>query len=260
MESSKIYHGGGKPKTRFSSAGIDTDRLVAITGADTTPKVLDSKIAVGANIGKQTLNPGGDEQLQIFAFDRNVKVTMNDTTQNYLSSKLTAGTGIQTTLLNPGGNEQYQISATGKPLITMAFATVGVFSVGTDIPAPVNGAWPGGVQGYGIGANATKLTAIWACINRFKSTDGVSTIDFELRRLTADGTRTVPYPGTGGTVVRVLQMSFPNTAGAFRYYLAGAANGLSDSVDAGQMVFCRCSAKSVDLVEGVTILAFWELQ
>ena len=54
----------GADKTKLDGL---TDTLVKASAADTTPKVLDQKIAAGTNISLALLNPGADEQLQITA-------------------------------------------------------------------------------------------------------------------------------------------------------------------------------------------------
>ena len=261
MQSSKIYHGGGKPKTRFSSLGEGggLDEKVKVSNIDTTPNYLVGKMTF-TNLHGSVQNPGGDERLNIEDEGKGA-VTLNDTTPNYLSSKLTAGAGIQNTILNPGGNEQLQINNTReKTLYTMTFSYNANIDINTLIPAPVNGLWAGNVHGYVIGANAT-LKAIWVCINRFKTINETSYMRFVLKYLTADGSFTTPVTVTGGTTLREIELTdFPDSGGSFRYYYAGFLNGLSDNVSAGEMVFCRCGLNDIDTVEGVTLLAFWELQ
>lgn len=67
MDTSKIYHGGGKAKTRFSSLGESggLDEKVKTSVADTTQNYLSSKLTAGVGISTVLLNPGGNEQFQV---------------------------------------------------------------------------------------------------------------------------------------------------------------------------------------------------
>lgn len=65
--SSLIYHGGGKGQGAGfpAPAGSVLDEKVKITTNDTTPNFLDSKLVLDGRLSKATLNPAGNEQLQI---------------------------------------------------------------------------------------------------------------------------------------------------------------------------------------------------
>lgn len=65
METSKIYHGGGKAKTGFSAGLPGPDVKAKVSAADTTTNYLDSKIVVSGAITKSILNPGANETLQL---------------------------------------------------------------------------------------------------------------------------------------------------------------------------------------------------
>jgi hypothetical protein len=65
--SALIYHGGGNSQGAGFPApgGSVLDEKVKITTNDTTPNFLDSKIALNGRLSKTTLNPAGNEQLEI---------------------------------------------------------------------------------------------------------------------------------------------------------------------------------------------------
>ena len=49
----------------ITTAPVSNDHKVAVTGADTTPNYLASKLVAGTNVTLTTLNPGANEQIQI---------------------------------------------------------------------------------------------------------------------------------------------------------------------------------------------------
>jgi hypothetical protein len=92
---------------------------VKVTGADTTADYLASKLSAGTGIVLTTLNPGGDEIIEISSpgatTDEQVKVSSADTTTGYLSAKIVVDNGTNTTsplessIVNPSGDEDYRI-------------------------------------------------------------------------------------------------------------------------------------------------------
>lgn len=88
---------------------VDGD-VVSVSVDDTTPSYLEAKIAAGTNVSLATLNPAGDEELEISAADPTVKVTSDDTTAGYLLAKLAAGTGVSLTETNPAGDEDVTVA------------------------------------------------------------------------------------------------------------------------------------------------------
>lgn len=90
---------------------ISAGTLVKVSENDTTPGNLEDKIVAGDGIDLATLNPGGNEQLEISS-EGTVKVTAVDTTAGFLSDKLIAGSEITLTVLNPGGDEDLEIEYT----------------------------------------------------------------------------------------------------------------------------------------------------
>lgn len=92
---------------------------VKITSNDTTADYLASKLSAGAGITLTTLNPGGDETIEISSpgstTDEQVKVSAADTTAGYISTKTVVDNGTNATnpltssILNPGSNESYRI-------------------------------------------------------------------------------------------------------------------------------------------------------
>jgi hypothetical protein len=92
---------------------------VKITASDTTADYLASKLSAGAGITLTTLNPGGDETIEISSpgstTDEQTKVSAADTTTGYLSTKIVvdnntnATSPLEASIVNPGGDEDYRI-------------------------------------------------------------------------------------------------------------------------------------------------------
>lgn len=121
----------------FFGSGSGGDQ-VKITAADTTADYLNAKIAAGANISLVTLNPGGNEQLQISSVDERAKVSAGDTTTGLLEDKIVAGTGLTITKLNPGGNEQLAVGITaGVVKLLQTRSAELVVDAGTTALAPI---------------------------------------------------------------------------------------------------------------------------
>lgn len=93
-----------------------TDINAKVSSDDTTTGFLEDKIVAGSNVTITTLNPGGNETLEISSTggpgtDELVGVSANDTTPGYLEDKVVSGSnGITVTTLNDGGDEDLQIS------------------------------------------------------------------------------------------------------------------------------------------------------
>lgn len=253
----KIYHGGGKPKTRFSSAGLGTDEKTKVTVNDTTPFFLDGKFIVQDDLLKTILNPGGNEQLQIKSNGR-ARCTVNDNNFNYLLQKIVAGANVTITLLNPSGSESLSIASSGggeKPLYAMIHATAGALGTNTLIPAP-DGVWAGNGHGYYTGRNLV-LKEIWALVNRLTSFS-TGTITVNIRYVPGDGSRTTMVTGPSGTSLNSVTVNCPNSGGGFRYYVGDSVTGLNNGVNADNMIFCRISGKTINTATGITVLTFWE--
>ena len=128
MNSSKIYHGGGKNKTGFAAQAFGGYKI-KVTSLDKVPDYLDPSIAVTGLITKTVLNPGANEVLQLTGLpspDVKAKVTAADTTANYLDSKIVVSGSVSKAVLNPGANETLQLSApaeTNKAKVTAADTT-----------------------------------------------------------------------------------------------------------------------------------------
>jgi hypothetical protein len=60
------------------ASGGGADQKVAVTVSDTTTSVLNDKVAVGSGLTKTTLNPGGNEQLQLGIDSSIVRLTSAD--------------------------------------------------------------------------------------------------------------------------------------------------------------------------------------
>lgn len=93
-----------------------TDINAKVSSDDTTTGFLEDKIVAGSNVTITTLNPGGNETLEISSTggsgtDELVGVSANDTTPGYLEDKVVSGSnGITVTTLNDGGDEDLQVS------------------------------------------------------------------------------------------------------------------------------------------------------
>jgi len=108
---------------------VDTDIKVAVSSDDTTAGYLEDKVTAGSTkVSLTTLNPGGDEDLEIDIAEANidhdqllnfvtdehtdaqVKASLNDSTPNYLEDKVVAGsTKVSVTTLNDGADEDVSI-------------------------------------------------------------------------------------------------------------------------------------------------------
>jgi len=110
MVLSTIDKGGGNLAVTFAA----TDKKAAVTLADTTPDILNNKIAVTGGLSKAVLNPGANEQVQIsgagIVGDHKVMVSSADTTPGYLDASPTGGKiaqeGFTLEYHDAGGNEQ----------------------------------------------------------------------------------------------------------------------------------------------------------
>lgn len=112
-------------------AGIEVgaevdDKDVVVSGNDTTPGYLVTKIVAGANVTVTETNDGGNETLVIASTasgdtdTKEAKVSSNDTTPGFLNGKLIAGAGITLTENNDGGDETLSISREDKSaLVTL---------------------------------------------------------------------------------------------------------------------------------------------
>ena len=89
-----------------SAGGGDT---VKVSGNDTTPDFLGTKLLAGTNTTLVELNDGANENLRIDVTDELTKISSNDTTAGYLLTKLVAGTNITLNEQNDGGNETLEI-------------------------------------------------------------------------------------------------------------------------------------------------------
>jgi len=76
---------------------VTAGSLVVITGADTTPGNLNSKVVAGTNITLNVLNPGGNETLEIVADTKNTTVVEHET---YDPAYLTGGSSAEGTFNN----------------------------------------------------------------------------------------------------------------------------------------------------------------
>lgn len=93
--------------------------VVKITSNDTTADYLGSKLSAGTGITLTTLNPGGDETVEISApgstTDEQVKVSAVDTTAGFLSTKIIVDNGtnatnpLESSIVNPGADEDFRI-------------------------------------------------------------------------------------------------------------------------------------------------------
>lgn len=99
-----------------TASGSGADEKAKVSSDDSTADYLENQLTAGTGITIATLNPGGNESVQISSSvintDINTKVSSNDTTTNYLENKLSAGSNITLNVLNEGGNEQIQIAST----------------------------------------------------------------------------------------------------------------------------------------------------
>jgi hypothetical protein len=95
---------------------VDDGYNVKVSTDDTTPDFLDQKIVAGTDITISTLNPAGDEQLQISVsagaagFDGyTVKATVTDTTPDFIDQKLIPVGLMTITQQNAGADEYLEI-------------------------------------------------------------------------------------------------------------------------------------------------------
>lgn len=97
-----------------------TDSLkVKASSDDTTENYLGSKLTAGTGISITTLNPGGNETIQISApgstTDEQVKVSATDTTAGYLDTEITVSNGtnptspLEKSVTNPGADEKLNL-------------------------------------------------------------------------------------------------------------------------------------------------------
>lgn len=256
---------GSKVTTVVLNPGGDEDleirainNKIAITMNDTRPDWLDGKLSPGGGLGRNVLNPGGVEVYEMF-HNGTLLNTVNDSSASYLSFKLAAGTGIALVTLNPGGNEQTEISVSGidvSKMHTLTYANASGLSTGSLIPAPSFANWAGAGQGYNVG-NASRLREIHFLVNRFTSFSS-QYVQFGIRYIAADGSRTTAVTSASGTFVDFLQIDFPNSSGSFGYYMGGHLQSLNHLIPAGSMIFCYVGVKTVNSITGVDALLLLE--
>jgi hypothetical protein len=100
-----------KINANFTSITDGGNAGVAVTTADTTAKVLNTKLVAGTHVTTTVVNPGGDETLRIDVENTKILVDGSDTTEGYLFDKITAGNNISTAVSFPGGDEKVVINA-----------------------------------------------------------------------------------------------------------------------------------------------------
>jgi hypothetical protein len=102
------------------SSGTPTpdDHKVLNSATDTTADYLGSKVVTQplSGILLTTLNPGGDEKLQVevdgsLFDDTSVSITGADQTTGFLAAKLVAGANVSLTVVNPGLSETLRVDA-----------------------------------------------------------------------------------------------------------------------------------------------------
>lgn len=260
METSKIYHGGGKKGGAFSTAAWipKPDVFAKVTAADTTTNYLDSKIAVAGLLGKTVINPGANEQLQLTALpgpDIKSKVSAADTTTDYLNSKIVVAGAITKTILNPGVNEQLQLSSTAGTVkrYTLTFGQSDDVVVNKHIPAGEAGLgyWQTNTNGYYI-QKASKVIAWGLCAAAFLSYNVTHYVRLQIKTIVADGSRVADITSASGTNLRNYDLVFPYSDGVLHYYKGGGEDGLSLVLNAGEMVFLVCCAITVAQVRGLS--------
>jgi hypothetical protein len=242
---------------------IALDHKAKTTVADTTPNFLDSKIVVGIGLTKTVLNPGANETVQLsnsVVLDYKAKVTSADTTPNFLNSKISAGTGISLAVTSPGGNEGLQISSslTDKKRYTLCFGTGGALGVESFIPATTGGTtWASNGVGHYI-KNASKIIAWGIQIPKYVSYNSAHYCRFQLKTIVSDGSRASDITSASGTNLKNYDFTFPNTSGAYRFYIGKGETGVSYTLNAGEMLFVVICAMDVNAVLGAAIWVLCE--
>lgn len=116
----EIAAGGGVQKLFGSSSGASATDKVKITSADTLANYLASKISAGTNITLSTLNPGGNEQLQINAPAASVPTGNEDVYVDATNGSDVTGDG---SIGNPYQTLAYAVTTITNPVNFAGFST-----------------------------------------------------------------------------------------------------------------------------------------
>ena len=266
----KIAVSGGLISKTITSPGGDErlqltvsaspDVKAKVSAADTAENYLDTKITVsGGLISKTITSPGGDERLQLTVSaspDVKAKVTNGDTTSNYLDEKIKVGTGITKTINNPGGNEEIQLACTvtSPKRFTLNYGQQDNIVVDKIIPAAGSGLgfWQTNGPGHYI-KTASKVIEWGIIVPAFVSNNVSHYTRFQLKVITADGSRTTDITSASGTNLRNFDLVYGYSDGILRFYKGGGESGLSLNLSAGEMLFVVCCAATVAQARGAAV-------
>lgn len=112
MEAGSLFTLSDRPPEGSWTRG---DNVVGVTAADTNADFLASKVTAGSGIVLATVNPGGNESLQISApnavYDEKVAAASGNNSA-YLQDALEAGSNITLTLSGASPNQKVRIAST----------------------------------------------------------------------------------------------------------------------------------------------------